>query len=381
MMLTGSSPQHPGLASSGRQPAEYGHLYSLQALRGVAALLVMLYHSGTLYAVHTGQVLWQNAFRAGFAGVDVFFVLSGVVICCAHAEDIGRPQRALRFVVRRTFRLLPVYWLVVAMKVLKDGATVPLTTLLGAVLLVPVAQPYITAAWTLSFELLFYTLFLGCILLPWRRIAAFPLLVLVVLPMLPLEGPADSPALQQAAHFLFNGHWLEFAFGVVAYGLLRRFGPPSPTASSLLVAAGVAAFGTAAVVGTRISQSLIGQIGLVAHDVAELQSNPVLDQAVYCFGLPAAVAILGLIALESHGRLRLPWQAGLTWVGDISYSLYLTHGFVINSLLGIASIREWIVRQPLLLILVWGAALLLASVLHRLVEVPAMRLGGKIGRR
>ena len=363
------------------QLPEYARLQSLQALRGIAALLVVLYHTGTLYAVHTGQVLWQNAFRAGFAGVDVFFVLSGVVICCAHAQDIGRPQRALRFAARRSFRLLPVYWLVVAMKVLKDGATVPLVTLLGAVLLVPVPQPYITVAWTLSYELLFYTLFFGCILLPWRRCAALPLLALLVLPMLSLAGPADSPALQQAARFLFNNHLLEFAFGVVVYPLLRRFGPPSAAVSATLAVAGVAAFGVAAVLGTRISQSLIGQIGLSAHDVAELRGNAVLEQAVYCFGLPAAVAILGLIGLERHDRLRLPWQGGLTWIGDISYSLYLTHGFVINALLGVGSIRDWIVRQPLLLVVVWAATLLLASILHRAVEVPALRWGGEISRR
>ena len=363
------------------QVPEYARLQSLQALRGVAALLVMLYHTGTLYAVHTGQVLWQNAFRAGFAGVDVFFVLSGVVICCAHAEDIGRPQRALCFVVRRSFRLLPVYWLVVAMKVLKDGVSVPLATLLSAFLLVPVARPYITVAWTLSYELLFYALFLACILLPWKRVAALPLVALVVLPLLPLEGPADNPALQQAARFLFNGHWLEFAFGVLVYGLLRRFGAPSAAVSAMLAVAGVLAFGTAAAVGTRMSQSLIGQFGLSAHEVAELQGNVVLEQAVYCFGLPAAVAILGLIGLERHGRLRLPWQAELMWTGDISYSLYLTHGFVINSLLGVGSIRDWIVRQPLVLVVVWAAALLLASILHRAVEVPTLRLGGRISER
>lgn len=363
------------------QVPEYARLQSVQALRGVAALLVMLYHTGTLYAVHTGQVLWQNAFRTGFAGVDVFFVLSGVVICCAHAEDIGRPQRALCFVVRRSFRLLPVYWLVVAMKVLKDGVSVPLATLLSAFLLVPVARPYITVAWTLSYELLFYALFLACILLPWKRVAALPLVALVVLPLLPLEGPADNPALQQAARFLFNGHWLEFAFGVLVYGLLRRFGAPSAAVSAMLAVAGVLAFGTAAAVGTRMSQSLIGQFGLSAHEVAELQGNVVLEQAVYCFGLPAAVAILGLMARERHGRLRLPWQAGLTWIGDISYSLYLTHGFVINALLGIGWARDWIVRQPLLLVVVWAAALLLASILYRTVEMPALRLGGRISQR
>ncbi|MEF8755275.1 MAG: acyltransferase [Accumulibacter sp.] len=364
------------------RPPEQARLHSLQALRGVAALLVMLYHTGTLYAVHTGEVLWQNVFRAGFAGVDVFFVLSGVVICSAHAGDIGRPERALRFAIRRAFRLLPVYWLVVAMKVLKDGASVPLATLVGAILLLPVPKPYITVAWTLSYEILFYTLFLVCILLPWGRYAALPLLALVVLPLLPLTGPADSPALQQAARFLSSAHWLEFAFGVVAYGLLRRCGPPSPAVSALLAAAGIGAFGVAAVLGTCISQSLIGQAGLSAHDVAELQGNAVLEHAVFSFGLPAAVAIVGLLGLERHGRLWLPWQRGLVWSGDVSYSLYLTHGFVINTLLGVGWARDWLVRQPLLLVVVWGAALLLASLLHRLVEIPALRLGGKLsGRR
>lgn len=353
----------------------------LQVLRGVAALMVVLYHSGTLYAVNTGQVLWGNVFRAGFSGVEVFFVLSGLVIYWVHGADIGQPARARSFVMRRGFRLLPVYWCVVVLKALKDPAAVSVSALLTAVLLLPAYPPFINVSWTLSYELLFYAAFLLWIVLPRGAWTLLPLALLVLPALLPAPVVEQAGALQDWVRFVFNPHLLVFVFGVAIGWLLRRFGPAPVALSRALVAVGVLAFAAAAVAGTLLSNRLLNQSGRTAYEVAELQSNGVFDVGVWVFGLPAALAVAGLMSLELRGRLAIPFGAALAWLGDVSYSLYLTHGFVIHLFLSRPAFRNALDAFPALLLLVWCAALLTAWLFYRLIEVPALRLGRRFAGR
>lgn len=363
------------------EAASHHQLHSLQALRGIAALMVVLYHSGTIFAAHTGQLLWHNAFRAGFAGVDVFFVLSGLVIFWVHGHDIGRPQRAGRFVLKRAFRLLPVYWVVLLLKVLKDPAAIGALPLLAAALLVPWPAPFINVSWTLSYELLFYALFLLWIVLPRGPWSWLPAAALVMLPLLPVPSDPTSGVLAAVLRFAMNSHLLEFAFGVAVGALLRRFGPPPAVACMALLAVGVAAFAAAATAGTLHAMALWDGGGVSAYEAAELRSNAVLDQAMVCFGLTSALVIAGVVGLELRGRLKLPLRRPLAWAGDVSYSLYLTHGFVIHLLLNQAALRALATRWPGLLLLAWLAALAVAFVFYRLVERPAMKLGAQLAAR
>jgi exopolysaccharide production protein ExoZ len=347
----------------------------LQVLRGVAAAMVVLYHTGTLFAVHTGHLLWGNVFRAGFSGVEVFFVLSGLVIFWVHGSDIGRPERARSFVFRRGFRLLPVYFVVVALKALKDPSAVALSTLLAALLLLPAYPPFVNVSWTLSYELFFYGMFLLWILLPKGRWSVLPMGVMLLLALLPAPQVPAGSVLHDWLRFLFNPHLLAFIFGVAVGWLLRRFGPAPSGLAFALTAAGLLAFVGAAWWGTHLSIQAMGNPSRSAYELAELQSNWVFDAGVLCFALPAALLIGGLLSLELRGLLRIPLRRPLAWLGDISYSLYLTHGFVIHLFLSRVEFRAWAVTSPAILALVWAAALLLAWLFYRLVEVPSIRLG------
>jgi peptidoglycan/LPS O-acetylase OafA/YrhL len=358
-------------------------LESLQMLRGIAACMVMLYHTGSLYAVHTGQLLWHNVFRAGFSGVEVFFVLSGVVIYWVHGSDVGRPERARNFLVRRGFRLFPVYWFVVALKVLKDPSAVTSATLVTAVLLLPAAPPFINVSWTLTYELLFYLAFLLWIVLPRTRVSAWPLGVLLLMAVLPMPPVSPGGAFAVWLQFLFNPHLAVFVFGVAVAWLLRRHGPaPLPLAYALAVG-GMLAFALSALAGTWIAG--MGDTGpgaevVSAHEMAELKSNWLFDLGVLFFGVPAACAVAGLLSLELQGKFRAPFASVLTWLGDISYSLYLTHAFVIHILLSRTDFRALAASNPATLAAAWLVALLLAWVLYRCVEKPAMALGRRFAK-
>ena len=68
-------------------------LYSLQAYRGLAVLLVVLYHGNNIVARRYGLAPLNDVFSFGFSGVHLFFVLSGFIILTAHIRDIDTPAR------------------------------------------------------------------------------------------------------------------------------------------------------------------------------------------------------------------------------------------------------------------------------------------------
>jgi hypothetical protein len=79
-------------------------------------MAVVLAHAGTVLGSSDalGYVPMRGIFRAGHAGVDVFFVLSGFIITLVHHGDIGRPRVCLDYVWKRCTRIFPMYWIALA---------------------------------------------------------------------------------------------------------------------------------------------------------------------------------------------------------------------------------------------------------------------------
>jgi peptidoglycan/LPS O-acetylase OafA/YrhL len=100
-----SGVQAPALASSSALPApaarQGGLVLAFEGARGLAAMLVALFHLG----LGEPAVL---SIRAGYLFVDLFFVLSGFLICASYAGKLDRPSALPTFLVRRTGRLLPL---------------------------------------------------------------------------------------------------------------------------------------------------------------------------------------------------------------------------------------------------------------------------------
>ena len=74
---------------------------ALDGLRGVAILLVIVYHN-------FGFI---NQFYFGWIGVDLFFVLSGFLITDILINTVGQPNFFLNFYMRRVLRIVPLYYL------------------------------------------------------------------------------------------------------------------------------------------------------------------------------------------------------------------------------------------------------------------------------
>ncbi|NSL37173.1 acyltransferase, partial [Citrobacter werkmanii] len=81
-------------------------LLSLQYLRGIASLLVVLYHArGEISNVYAQSNLGELLFGNGYIGVDLFFMISGFVIMLSTEKD----KSSFSFIIKRLFRIYPVY--------------------------------------------------------------------------------------------------------------------------------------------------------------------------------------------------------------------------------------------------------------------------------
>src|SRR5882724_2441759 len=87
------------------------HMEQLDVLRGIAVLVVMIYHScGNVPSLHLVSV-----FRYGWTGVDLFFVLSGFLITGILLQTKNTQNYFLNFYARRALRIWPLYFCILAL--------------------------------------------------------------------------------------------------------------------------------------------------------------------------------------------------------------------------------------------------------------------------
>ena len=128
-------------------------LDELQAVRGLAALLVMLGH----YSTYT---FFGGFFSGGGIGVSIFFILSGIVLQIGFDPTMSKTK----FIYQRLWRIVPVAYFctLIAMLVMPSGK---IQFLINDLLFMPnnYREPMAPAAWTLRYELYFYLCFLLCL--------------------------------------------------------------------------------------------------------------------------------------------------------------------------------------------------------------------------
>ncbi|SOZ15368.1 putative acyltransferase [Cupriavidus taiwanensis] len=350
-------------------------LDSIQALRGLAAALVVLYHSGlTLGGANAPVLNWltHHVIKRGHVGVDVFFVISGFIIAWVAVLARPRPERPLSFMVRRLCRLAPPYWTMSAIHALLLNPVTP-ALFAASLAFLPTSTshapyygyPALYVGWSLNYELAFYAVFALGLLLAGRSallvvLGVFALFTLVLpwwrfgtLVADPAQGYAfASPWLAMVSNPLV----LEFLLGcALAWAYARWRHLLTPASALALLALGSAAF--------ALSLPLVGP-----------------DFSLAGRGLPAALLVAGVVAAEHTGMLHVP--RALIWLGELSYALYLTHPTVIEAVKRLMPelSPDQTAMQLLRFAIDAGLALALAWLLHRWVELPGIAAGRRLAR-
>jgi peptidoglycan/LPS O-acetylase OafA/YrhL len=333
-------------------------LYAIDGIRILAALMVAMHHyAGTNRVNQPGNRIWDRpvsdimptVFRFasyGWIGVEIFFVISGFVICMS---CWGRTPR--QFFTSRVIRLYPAYWFAIvfttAVLVALPGVWDRLRTrdvLLNFTMLqsgsgvMNVDGVY----WTLWSELRFYLLFLVVVWsgLTYRKVVVFCCVWGAAAMLAPVS---KLPLLELVANP--EGAWY-FIAGLALY-LMHRFGQD-------LLLWGILAMAW-----------LMGQRELgIRIDEVEHVSGWRGSVAIFTVFLLAMVAI----ALGATDRVRWRW---LVTAGALTYPLYLMHyaagTAVINRLRDTMDAR-------LLIVSVIAGFMLLSWLVHRFVELPVARL-------
>ena len=346
----------------------------LDAMRGVAVVLVVLHHA--FYWAHvlprggdTGTVrMLADIAAPGQLGVQLFFVLSGLLITGILLDSRERPDYYRRFYLRRALRILPAYLLLLAVLVISGRVPLRFALLAGVfaanlspLLGVPLAY---SPLWSLGVEEQYYLLWPVMV-----RGATRGRLLLIATALLVL-----APWLRWMA-FRFGSGAMElnwrltwFAYGGLLLGSLVAILLRSPHATrSRVKMAALSALAAAVVAG-------IAGIPYGLWD-RQLPLGAALQLTVVNLFF-ASVLVLSLLA--GSGRWRwLVTQPWLMFLGYISYGLYLCHVLVIelyDRVLGPPAAAEPI-AELVRFVVVAAASVLIAWLSRRYYEEPFLRLG------
>lgn len=320
---------------------EAGKQAGIQVARAVAAVGILYFHSWVALVRIPGGREYQIPIwtEYGHLAVDLFFAISGYVICLV----VSKPQfRPLPFLIKRAFRLYPL-WLITltAFAILALLWRAPTETetwryfLYSATLLPTEALPFYDVGWSLQHEIAFYAL--AAMIVPIGGVlglAAFLVASTIAAHTIDMPWYLSSLALRHS----------EFLAGMLAFILaprLIRFGVIVPS-----------------VLGVALLWTLMTFAG-------------------YNYIAPAMFfLVLAFANLQTASK----WLVAL---GDASYSIYLIHSIVylvVSAGVSMLQGRPLWLAEPIR-VGSMGAIIVLALVSYRYIEKPMIRLGSGLAAR
>ena len=346
-----SSP--PVIAPRSDQP---GTILSIQVLRFIAALSVVLFHA---HNALVDQIVGHepdsvdHAFRVGASGVHIFFVISGFVMVYTTWRSRLTPGV---FLSRRLIRIYPIYWLMlgaylVAHLFVGTAYQLSMGATAGAALLLPSYSPLIIGpSWTLSFEMYFYLCFAGALFAGLRRGLLLLSIFYAICVGVGLVAGPQSPWIQLVTDSLLlefiAGGWLGLAFAQ-GFTVRRRAG-------ALLMITALAMFAS----GFWL----------------DYERFP----SVASWGVPSVLLVTGALPFEPIFRSRIGHIVAK--MGDSSYLLYLSHVLILDLLIA-TPLRAFIKEEASAIWLSLPLAAIctiVAAVGYEAIELPLLKTTKKL---
>ncbi len=317
-----------------------GRLRFVDGLRGIAAMMVVLYHL-------VGRTSADWLASKGYLGVSVFFVLSGFVITMAIGERRITPGFLGRFAARRSLRLDPPYWISIVIAILlalvatKIGVAKEFPSTQGILAHLFYLQDILGFAaisdvyWSLCLEVQFYLFLVVLLWIGGQRVSSSGFQALVAI-LLVLSLAQHANLLSLTPRGVFLPYWYGFTAGAVTYW---------------------------ANVGRISPRYLVGTVLVLLAFVPLAHGEAVLV---------TVLTLLSLHVASRLGRMQV-WFSGpaMQFLGRTSYSLYLFHALIGWSAQSFA-LRY--VDQWTALAIGIGSSLMFAAAAYVAIERPAIRL-------
>lgn len=330
-------------------------IHNIQTLRFIAAFWVLFGHllmEAKKYGLLEGPVFQLIYFFPWGTGVDIFFVISGFIIC--HVSRTIDPSHwgVADFMIKRLIRIAPIYWfytgaMLAAMLLFSHMVSsnqIALDHVLASLFFIPwpnpdsqALRPVLGQGWTLNYEMMFYLVVALGLYFPGAMRKYFISLTIIVLFVTGL--------LLRDVHYAFgffgSGIILEFVCGIWLYEFYVRTRLFSwPLSLSLVV----------------LSCVLLG--------LGEFYA-PQDDMRFISRGIPSLLFAAGIIFSADLHNLGGKLQRTLTLLGDSSYSLYLSHPFVLVPLAAI--FKKLAIASPLLYVFAGLVLCLFVSIISYLL--------------
>lgn len=337
-------------------------IQTLTSLRIFFALMVFGAHCYVLDSSFDAHI-----FKEGFVGVSFFFVLSGFIIAYNYQEKLLAKTTSKRtFWVARIARIYPLHLLTLLIAACLGGYVQYSGTADWLKLFVAstfLLQPFFPSAdyffsfnspsWSLGCEQLFYFCF--PLIIPFLNSRRNLLITLIVCLLLMLTGMLLTPEEQIKAYWYVNPitRLPDFLVGVLLYQFYRSLSRREISFST----------GTLLEIGT-ILLFLLFYLG--AADIPK-----VYRYSCY-YWLPVALLIL-VFALQKGGISRILSNRYLIIGGEISYSFYLIHLFIILTYSKMAALYQWPTQWMISVPIIFCITIMLSLLSYYYFEKPANR--------
>lgn len=325
--------------------AHSGRLHELDALRGLAALSVVLFH----YTYNQPHINPDFAFRYGITGVDLFFMISGFTI----SLSLNKISHWKNFVVYRFGRLYPAFWTCVFITsvfiLIYDYKQFSLYDVLINMTMVPAyfgIEDLDGSYWTLAIEIVFYAWILGVYIAgKIKNIELAGFLTLAAMLMFHFFG-SYYPAFYQVmvSKMQLINHFPLFFSGILFYQFSQR------------------------------GFSLENLALMIISVLASLYLHDKGGRSMYLISYREHLWIIlfyhVLFALLIYGKIKFLARPQLIFLGTISYSLYLLHQYMGRKIIDSIVVHTQ-VNSYLVIFLVVLLNIFIAYVVTKFIEIPA----------
>jgi len=300
------------------QPSK--RIVSIQVCRGLAAMLVVMAHLRG-EEIKYCSTNFLRVFQFGGMGVDLFFVISGIVISSVTVGKFDSAANAGTFIYHRFARIFPVYWIYTTVILVAylfnpgwiNAGSGHRANIVASYLLVPTHRDMLVLqGWSLSYEIYFYLVFFLLLFVSERVAHRFLIGWAAVIILLNVTG---AISFQPVLWVLTSPAVLEFLAGCFIFYIYRS--------SRLHPAVGV---GLVAAAFLWIAAVVAYNAHVHLWDVDAIEGRGWVRIPLY--GTFAALLLLGAMELERSGIVR--YFRVFESIGDWSYSIYLCHIIVIG---------------------------------------------------